>query len=153
MSVTFVDEVERYSLAIHAGIYASQARTIWLKLKPLAHGVEPDVNLIFGLPNQNGFGGIIDVRNIWQASMTIHLDVHSFADVYAVLRSEKPIYFRYTATQLWADPALVNKTVDIEGIQIDTGLEPIGEGVETTPLRTLNIRNGIKTLQKRLKNN
>jgi hypothetical protein len=146
MSTTYVSEVEHYSLAIHAGSHAAQSRTIWLKLKPEIHALEPTVYLIFGLPNQQGYGGVIEVGNVFQAYMVIYLDEHAFADIYAVLRSEKPVHFRYSTAEDWWGQA--NKQVAVEGIQIDIGLEPIGEGVETTPLRTLQLRKGIQTLQK-----
>jgi hypothetical protein len=119
-------EIEGYSASVNGGSDIMWTRFINLKLKPLYHGVEPDVFLRF-IPGAQQLPGKILKKQIFDAVLEIELKEQDFADIYAVLRSEKPAHFRYTAASNWTDPSNPATEIDVTQMQIASDLEPIGE--------------------------
>jgi hypothetical protein len=119
-------EIEQYEVTVCGASDIIRTRYITLKLKPLAHGVEPDVYLNF-VPGAQQLPGKITKNNIFNAVLEITLKEQDFNDIYAVLRSEKPAHFSYTPASNWTDPSNSATEIDVTQIMIGSDLEPIGE--------------------------
>jgi hypothetical protein len=121
-------EIEEYNLRINEAPDPPSllSRVINLKLKPLTHGVEPDVVLYFDSRVTKMFGSVVK-GNIFNAVIAVGLNESQFDDIYAVLRSEKPVYFQYVAAADWTDPFDSATVIDISLVSIYTGQEQVGE--------------------------
>ena len=123
-------QIEKYSLKVteHIGGAENPAmdRYIYLKLKPLTHGLEPDVYLNFD-SYYSEMSGRIARNNIFNAVMYIFLNTSRFDTIYAVLRSEQPVYFTYSVAANYTDPAETATNIDVLQFSIHTLLEPVGE--------------------------
>jgi hypothetical protein len=122
-------EIEQYTvLATQQGTSPSW-RSLALESKPLAHNIRHHAVLYFFEATLTTLGS---VTNVDQANFNGHtiyafLRKSDFAEIYDVLRSEKPVrlYYHYPTG---FDPQ--RPTRPLEAIQIGTGAEPPGEGPE-----------------------
>ena len=128
MEVIETHEIEEYTIRVNEAPDPPYllSRIIRLKLKALTHGFEPDVVLYFDPRVTKMFGSIVK-GNIINAVIAVTLNDSQFNDLYAVLRSEKPVYFQYRAAAEWANPLDNATLIDVLEFAIYTGQEPVGE--------------------------
>jgi hypothetical protein len=137
--LTYKYQIEKYRLSVIEGPISVFTRILNLQLKPEFHGIEPEVVLTFR-PNQQNTPGTVHVKNVFDAHVVMPLDERDFGDMYAVLRTEKPIYFTFLTETDWTISSA--PTVEVKQIIIHTDIEPIGEmEVTTSPLAAPKYRN------------
>ena len=121
------------------------SRIIHLKLEPLTHGIEPEVIIHFDPTVTTMFGSVVK-GNIFDAQIAVALNQSRFDDIYAVLRSETPVYFDYVAEANWTDPLETKTLIDISLISIYTGKEPVGEIEQAQSISALRARSRLAAL-------
>jgi len=145
-------KIEEYRLRVTEHVEGAENpldRLIYLKLEPLTHGLEPEVFLHFD-SYYSQMSGTLFKKGIFDAAMYIGLDTPRFDTIYAVLRSEKPVYFTYSVAANWTDPADKATNIDVLRFSIHTLLEPVGEVERPQSISGLRTQGTFAELKKML---
>jgi hypothetical protein len=143
-------EVDEYHVQVNGATDIIFTRFIILKLKRLTHGLEPEVTLSFA-PNLQPRPGTVEKNNIFDAQFVIPLKEQDFSDIYSLLRSEKPVFFSYTAASNWTDPANTATSIEITQISLHSNFEVVGE-VESVAatLKSTKLTNALSKLRTKI---
>jgi hypothetical protein len=148
MSFIGTHQILEYTLRINEAVNPPflLSRIIRLKLEPLAHNMEPEVVIHFDPTVTKMFGSVVK-GNIFDAQIAVALNESRFDDIYAVLRSERPVYFDYVAEADWSNPLDPKTLFDVSSISIYVGNEPVGEAEQTESIQALRGRNVLADLR------
>jgi hypothetical protein len=122
-------ELETYSVLTSHGGGGLTYRALGLVSKPLAHGIRPMATLYYmeSPPAHAGWVHNVDQPNFNGQAVYAYSRLTNFADVYDIVRSEKPISVSYFYAGPDFDPSQPVRSLSF--IQVYTGLaEPPGEG-------------------------
>jgi hypothetical protein len=124
-------EVESYTVLTSHSANGASFRTIALTSTAIAHGIRNFARTYF-LDNKLAVVGIatnVDQPNLLGHSVYAYCWKPDYDDFYDLLRSEKPIKFRYAFDGGAYDPSTPTRSLHF--VQLFTGMpEPPGEGPE-----------------------
>lgn len=134
-------------------------RHIYLKTKPQAHGNRYTIALWFSdeaVASAPGVvGGIIKATEEATGKegdlFLIGLPESYYADIYAILRGESPVFFTYFSDvqfprRPFPRPLKEREPITVRGVNISTQMEPVGEGIDRDAAQT---QAGLKAIFKR----
>lgn len=128
-------EIESYSVTVSdsraPSIDQSRRRVIDLTGRVLAHGIQTRATLYFltFTPSSDYIGGVF-TSDYYRYTLLGWLPIGEYDEFYDVLRSEKPVYCRYsTQTDDPFNPLTAPAGSGVRSIALNTGAEPVGEGL------------------------
>ncbi len=126
-------------------------RNMFLRTTPQAGGIQYPIMLWFSDDAEGeGVGSIFKTTETATGkkvdAFLISLPESYYADIYAILRSEKPVFFSYLCDRPFPAPfmSIVNGEVHmksdddyntVRGVNFTTGMEPVGEGIDSDSFR------------------
>ena len=127
-------EIETYTVLVGRDTAPSSGggfRIVTLTSVAAFHGIRHHAKLVFsGDPAPDNLGAVtnVDQPNFNGQSVWAGLHVSEYADIYDVLRSEKPVRLIYYYAPAVFDPQTPRRR--LVRVRIGTGEEPPGEGPE-----------------------
>jgi len=134
-------------------------RNMFLKTTPQAKKIQYPILLWFSDQAEGeGVGSIFEITETATGkkvnAFLIALPESYYADIYAILRSEKPVYFSYLcdspfpATSLTGIDDFLHEVtqeeyITVRGVNFTTGMEPVGEGVDSDAIQNVPVLDSI----------
>jgi hypothetical protein len=133
-------EIEAYTVAVTQRGVNPAERRVTLTSVALDHGIRNRASLYFTeqpVSSRLGWVSNVDQPNFNGLAFFAYLRKSDYADIYDVLRNERPVRFYYYYDPPGFNPAA--PMIDLTVLWIHTGPEPLGEGpVDVSQLASLS---------------